>query len=156
MSAIETKKRKKVLAVSSSGGHWVQLCRILPAFGDFEVVFVSVIESYREQMPESRFYLVNDATRWNKCGLIMLAIRIAWIVAKEKPDVVVSTGAAPGYFAVLFGHLCRAKTIWLDSIANIEQLSMSGSWIGRHADLWLTQWPHLAKIEGPYYGGSVL
>ncbi len=31
---------------------------------------------------------------------------------------------------------------------------MSGSRVGRFADLWLTQWPHLAKAEGPYYGGS--
>ena len=49
-----------------------------------------------------------------------------------------------------------ARTIWLDSIANVEELSMSGSWIGRSADLWLTQWPHLARPEGPHYAGSVL
>jgi hypothetical protein len=41
-------------------------------------------------------------------------------------------------------------------MANIEDLSMSGARAGRYADLWLTQWPHLAKAEGPYYGGSVL
>jgi hypothetical protein len=41
-------------------------------------------------------------------------------------------------------------------MANIEGLSLSGSRVGRYADLWLTQWPHLAKAEGPHYGGSVL
>jgi UDP-N-acetylglucosamine:LPS N-acetylglucosamine transferase len=107
-------------------------------------------------VPENRFYRVNDATRWNKLGLVLLALSLAWIILKERPSVVVSTGAAPGYFAMLLGRWFGAKTIWIDSMANIEDLSMSGARAGRFADLWLTQWPHLAKAEGPYYGGSVL
>jgi UDP-N-acetylglucosamine:LPS N-acetylglucosamine transferase len=148
--------RKKVLAVASSGGHWTQLMRVLPAFTSYEVVFVTVLKSYRSQVPKSRFYLINDANRWNKLRLVQVALKLAWILGKERPDVVVSTGAAPGYFALRLGRLFGAKTIWIDSITNIERLSMSGSLVGRHADLWLTQWPHLAKSEGPHYGGAVL
>lgn len=146
----------KVLAVASSGGHWVQLRRVVPAFADSEVVYVTVLESYRSQVRENRFYAVNDATRWNKLGLIRLALNLAWIILKERPSVVISTGAAPGYFAILLGRWFGARTIWIDSMANIEELSLSGSRAGRYADLWLTQWPHLAKAEGPHYGGSVL
>jgi len=69
---------------------------------------------------------------------------------------VISTGAAPGYIALRFARLAKAKTVWLDSIANVDQLSLSGLKIGRYADLWLTQWPHLVRPEGPHYGGSVL
>ena len=156
MPIAENHNRSKVLAVASSGGHWVQLRRIVPAFADSEVVYVTVLESYRSQVPDNKFYPVNDATRWNKSGLILLALQLAWIIAKERPTVVISTGAAPGYFAVLLGRWFGARTIWIDSMANIEELSMSGSRAGRYADLWLTQWPHLAKAEGPHYGGSVL
>jgi hypothetical protein len=151
-----THNRTKVLAVASSGGHWVQLMRVIPAFANFEVVYVTVLKDYRSQVSGSRFYVVNDANRWNKIGLVVLAMKLAWIVGKERPHVVVSTGAAPGYFAILLGRLFRAKTIWIDSIANIDRVSMSGSKVGRHADLWLTQWPHLAKADGPHYGGAVL
>jgi hypothetical protein len=156
MSVKETRNINKVLAVASSGGHWVQLRRVVPAFADSEVVYVTVLKSYRSEVPENRFYQVNDATRWNKFGLIMLAIRLAWIVGKERPAVVISTGAAPGYFALILGRWFGARTIWIDSMANIEHLSMSGSRVGRYADLWLTQWPHLARTEGPHYAGSVL
>ena len=148
-----------MLAVASSGGHWVQLLRLVPAFTDCDLVFVTVVKSYRSQVPGNRFYLVNDARRGSKLWLIQLAaqaIRIAWIVAKENPDVVVSTGTAPGYFAVAFGHLLGAKTIWVDSMANIEHLSAAGSRVGWCADLWLTQWPGLARGGGPHYGGSVI
>jgi UDP-N-acetylglucosamine:LPS N-acetylglucosamine transferase len=153
---VKKTRRKKVLAVASSGGHWVQLRRVVPAFADSEVVYVTVLESYRSQVPENKFYTVNDATRWNKLALVLLAFRLAWIIGLERPAVVVSTGAAPGYFALLLGRWFGARTIWIDSMANIDEMSMSGSRAGRYADLWLTQWPHLARAEGPQYGGSVL
>lgn len=156
MQLKQTNRRRKLLAVASSGGHWTQLLRVLPALEDYEIAFATVLKSYRSQVPNHRFYPVTDATSWDKLKLIVLAVRMAWIVAKERPAVVISTGAAPGYFAVFFGRLIGAKTIWIDSITNIERLSLSGSLAGKHADLWLTQWPHLAKAEGPRYGGSVL
>ncbi|MGX5734885.1 UDP-N-acetylglucosamine--LPS N-acetylglucosamine transferase [Bosea thiooxidans] len=148
--------RPKVLAVSSGGGHWVQMMRIKPAFENCDVTFVTVHESYREQVPDRKFYLVNDANRWTKFGLLKAVCRLSWIVWHERPDVVISTGAAPGYLALRLGRQFNARTIWLDSIANAETLSMSGDRIGRYADLWLTQWPHLARPNGPHYRGSVL
>jgi UDP-N-acetylglucosamine:LPS N-acetylglucosamine transferase len=148
--------RPKLLAVASGGGHWIQLMRIKHAFEDCAVTFVTVHDSYRNQVPDHDFYVVNDGNRWDKIALLKAARRLAWIVWTEKPDIVISTGAAPGYFALRLGRLMGARTIWLDSIANVQELSMSGSRIGRFADLWLTQWPHLARPGGPYYAGSVI
>lgn len=85
-----------------------------------------------------------------------MAAKIGWILLAVRPDVIVTTGAAPGYFAIRLGRMLGARTIWLDSVANVEQLSLSGQRIGRHADLWLTQWPHLASEAGPKFHGAVL
>jgi UDP-N-acetylglucosamine:LPS N-acetylglucosamine transferase len=149
-------RRLRLMAISSGGGHWVQLLRLKPAFDQCDVAYVTVQESYRAQVGDHRFYTVNDATRWNKLGLIRLILRLAWIVAKERPQVVISTGAAPGFIALRLARLFGARTIWLDSIANAEELSLSGQMIGRHADLWLTQWQHLGRPDGPHFAGSVL
>jgi UDP-N-acetylglucosamine:LPS N-acetylglucosamine transferase len=149
-------KPKRVLAVASGGGHWVQLLRLVPALESSDVAFVTVSETYRSQVPRGRFYVVPDATRWNKLKLVWMAIKVLSVIARERPDVILSTGAAPGFLALRIGHLLGARTIWVDSIANVEQLSMSGRKIGSHADLWLTQWPHLARAEGPHYVGAVL
>ena len=74
---------------------------------------------------------------------------------RERPDVVVSTGAAPGYLALRCAKLLGARTVWIDSVANVEELSLSGRIASTKADLCLTQWPHLAA--GPVgYEGSVL
>jgi UDP-N-acetylglucosamine:LPS N-acetylglucosamine transferase len=76
---------------------------------------------------------------------------------RERPDVVITTGSAPCLFALgLARKLFGARTIWIDSVANAEKLSSSGAQARRVADVWLTQWEHLAKPDGPQYWGSVL
>jgi UDP-N-acetylglucosamine 2-epimerase (non-hydrolysing) len=148
--------RKKVLAVSSGGGHWVELLRLGRAWTDCDVVFVTVNQEYRVDVPGYRFYSISDGTRHTKVRLIRASWKLFWIIFKERPDVVISTGAAPGYIAIRIAKILGAKTVWLDSIANAEELSMSGRLAGRCVDLWLTQWPHLAKENGPHFKGAVL
>jgi hypothetical protein len=120
------------------------------------VAYVTVDHAYACEARGARFFVVNDATRWNKLGLLILALRLALIMLRFRPHVVISTGAAPGYFALRLGKLAGARTIWVDSIANVEELSMTGRLVGRYADLWLTQWPQLACPGGPEYRGAVL
>ena len=48
------------------------------------------------------------------------------IYIKFRPNLVISTGAAPGVIGVVLGRLFLAKTIWVDSIANAEELSLGG------------------------------
>jgi UDP-N-acetylglucosamine:LPS N-acetylglucosamine transferase len=145
----------RVLAISSGGGHWVQLQRVMPAFEGHEVAFATVHPAYRADVGNQRFYVIPDATRWDRWGVLRLAARIARILLQERPQVVVSTGAAPGCIALVLGRLLGARTIWLDSIANVERLSLAGRMVRPFAGLWLTQWPHLARERGPECAGRV-
>ena len=152
-----SRRRIKVLALSSGGGHWVQLLRLRPAFEGCDVTFATVSRSYESDLGAGvRFRRIPDSSMWQKHRLLLSALVVSWVVLTERPDVIVSTGAAPGYFAVRLGALLGARTIWVDSVANAEQLSLSGREAGKHVDHWVTQWPHLAAKNGPYYHGSVL
>jgi UDP-N-acetylglucosamine:LPS N-acetylglucosamine transferase len=151
-----TAARRKILAISSGGGHWVELLRLRPAFRGHFVVYVTVSEAYASQVPDCPLRVVSDATRWQRLGVARTALEVARVVLAERPDVVVSTGALPGFFGVLFGRLAGARTIWVDSLANVDELSMSGRWAGKIVDLWLTQWPELARPDGPRCEGSVI
>ena len=148
--------KKKILAVSSGGGHWVELIRLSSAFEGHVVVFATVDKAYRSETGSARFYTIRDVTRWNKLRWVQTFMKLAYILLRERPNVVISTGALPGYFSLRLAKWFRIKTIWIDSIANVEELSLSGQMIGKHADLWLTQWPQLAKPGGPLYKGTVL
>jgi UDP-N-acetylglucosamine:LPS N-acetylglucosamine transferase len=147
---------KRILAVASGGGHWVQLLRLRPAFEGHDVVFVTVNPTYRTDVPGERFHVVADATRWNPVRLVWMALQVLWLLVRYRPRVVISSGAAPGYMGLRLGKMLGARTVWMDSIANVERVSLSGEKIARHADLMLTQWPHLARDGGPRYEGAVI
>lgn len=153
-------RQRKIMAVASGGGHWVQMRRILPAFEGFEAVHVSV---EAEPVPEevggapARYHRVHNVTRKNPLGLVLLVWQLARIVRAERPDVVITTGAAPGLLGLAVAKvLMRSRTIWIDSVANTERLSLSGRMARVVADAWLVQWEHLARPQGPHYWGAVL
>jgi UDP-N-acetylglucosamine:LPS N-acetylglucosamine transferase len=148
---------RKILAVASGGGHWVQMRRLQPAFDGLDVTFVSVQPDYAEEVPGHRFYSVRDVTRWDRWGIVRLVAQLLVILMVVRPRVVITTGSAPGVITLgLAKILLRSKTIWIDSIANCEEMSSSGKEAHRFADVWLTQWPQLQQAGGPDYWGAVL
>lgn len=147
--------KKRILAVASGGGHWVQLLRLRPAFEGHDLSFLTTNPGYMTEVNQP-VYIVTDANMWEKLKLIKMFFEVAWVLLKFRPDIVITTGAAPGYAAIMFGRLFGKKTIWLDSIANSEELSSSGLHARRWANVWLTQWEHLSSPEGPHFWGAVL
>lgn len=148
---------KKILAVASQGGHLVQLMRLKRVFDCYETYYVSNAKDVGLFYNLENYFSVKDASLSKKFDLIGLAFKIFIIVLRVRPDVVISTGAAPGFFALMFGKILGAKTIWIDSIANAESLSVSGDKVGKFSDLRLTQWEHLSdKSKKISYFGRVL
>ena len=149
------------MAIASGGGHWVQLLRLRPAFDEMNVVYVSMDQSAAVDVPGQRYFTIHEASRKHKWGFLVVAMQLLRILLKERPAVVITTGSAPALIAIILAkYLFRARTIWIDSIANAERLSTSGQTAGRFADVWLTQWPHLTQAgddkRHPEYWGAVL
>jgi UDP-N-acetylglucosamine:LPS N-acetylglucosamine transferase len=150
-------KPRKVLAIASSGGHWVQMRRLTPAFEDCDVAFVSTYKDYAHDVAGHRFYAVADVTRRKMINLVRTVPQFVVIMLRERPDVVITTGSMPGLVGLAVAKaLTGARTMWIDSIANCDELSSSGRQARRFADHWLTQWEALARPEGPEYWGAVL
>jgi Oligosaccharide biosynthesis protein Alg14 like len=148
---------RKVLAVASGGGHWLEMCRLYPVFAGLDVAFVSVHPNYEAQVPGHRFYTIRDVSRLNRWGFPVLIGQILRILFVERPEVVLTTGSAPALFVLALAKLLlRARTMWIDSIANCETLSTSGKLARFVADVWLTQWPELRRNGGPSYWGAVI
>ncbi|MCA8869087.1 MAG: UDP-N-acetylglucosamine--LPS N-acetylglucosamine transferase [Rhodobacteraceae bacterium] len=146
----------RVLAVASAGGHWVQLMRLAPAWNNLVVSYVSTDPGLRQDLAAEDFRVIVEANRWQKLRLLKQLVQLLLIFITVRPDAVITTGAAPGYFALRLGKLFGARTVWVDSIANAEQMSLSGQQVRKYADLWLTQWEHLSGEGGPAFLGSVI
>lgn len=148
--------KTKLLALASGGGHWVQLQRLRPAFADFETVYVSMFDSYAEQVAGSRYYMVPDASRFDLKSFVPVVLRALHIMIRERPRAVVTTGSAPMLAFVLLGRLTGARTLWIDSIANSERLSSSGRLAKKIAHEVVSQWPEVAEREQVGYWGAVI
>lgn len=148
--------KNTILAVASSGGHWQQLLLVSEAFEDMSPVFVTTKEELLRQAGKVDGHVVADCNRNRPLRMLTCVRQCASIVFSRRPKVIISTGAAPGIICIAFGKLIGAKTIWIDSFANVEQLSMSGKIARYISDKWLTQWEHLSDTTGPSYHGALL
>lgn len=144
---------KKILAVASIGGHWVQLLRIArPLEGRYEVVYMSTHPKCRSMVGACRFHATTDFSRWDAWRMLPASFGILWVLLRERPSAIVTTGAAPGLLAVVLGRMAGIKTVWVDSVANVRTMSACGKLARRIAGHVYTQWPDLATRRVRYAG----
>jgi UDP-N-acetylglucosamine:LPS N-acetylglucosamine transferase len=145
----------KLLAIASGGGHFVQLLRLRPAWDGIDVTYATVQPSAERLVRPAAFHTFTDVSRADLWRLPRTLLDISRILARVRPDVIVTTGALPGLVAIMLAKPFGIRTLWIDSIANAEVLSSSGQQALRFADRVITQWPHLAD-ERVEHWGSVL
>lgn len=152
----------KILLVGSFGGHFIQLKRLYGQIAE-AVEHDSVAFSFASTEEcltvngEPAFHCPN-IHRGSGIKALVLAVRKAYAVLKvAKPDVVISTGALPGLLLCFIAKLMGKQVIWVDSMANYQQLSFSGKIARFFCDICLTQWEHLAANDKRVsYWGKVL
>lgn len=150
-------RRHRLMAVASAGGHWVQLSRLSEAFAGSDTLYVTTIAGETAPSGDRPVARISDASRNEPLRVVLAGLQLAWIMVGFRPHAVVTTGAALGYLAVRLGKFLGCRTVWVDSIANAEEISMSARLARPYADLWLTQWEHLVdKARGLEYWGQVL
>jgi UDP-N-acetylglucosamine:LPS N-acetylglucosamine transferase len=102
-------------------------------------------------------YVVGECNRQHPVRVLKVFLKCVKIVVKEKPDTVISTGAAAGCMICFLAKIFGAKIVWIDSITNVKKVSLSGRLVKHIADLFLVQWPDLAvKHKGIEYAGAVV
>lgn len=74
-----------MIAIASGGGHWTELMRLRPAFEGAEVTYVTVQRYYAADVAGSAFYVIPDATRWNKLKLLWVAVKLMIILLRVRP-----------------------------------------------------------------------
>ena len=152
----KAKTQKRILAIASAGGHWQQLMLLTPAFAHHDVRYITTLTGLAEEFGVQPAYVVPDCNRNTPFRALRSVLIIAYRVITIRPDIIISTGALPGVIALACGRIIKARTIWVDSIANAEEMSASGTLARRFADLWLSQWPEVAKKAGAEYQGALL
>lgn len=143
---------------ASAGGHASELVKLESSWAGLDCFCVTTSHVVERQLARfGRVYVVNESNRRRPLRVLKTLMSCLRILIAQRPDVVISTGAAVGCLMSVFGRLSGARVVWIDSIANAEQLSLSGRIVRPFADLVLTQWPDIAKrYKSVEYAGQII
>ena len=147
-----------ICLVASAGGHLSQLLKLADSWAGGETFFVTTTEVVRDRLSVfGRVYVVGECNREHPLRVIRVLVWCIKAVFRERPDVIISTGAAAGCMVCFLGKLLGAKVVWIDSITNVEKISLSGRMVRYIADLFLVQWPELVEqYNNVEYAGNVI
>ena len=151
-------KELRVCLASSAGGHTSQLLELAESWKGISPCWVTTSDVIKEKLSKyGKVYVVGECNRQHPLRVFLVLLRCIRIVLRERPDVVISTGAAAGCMVCFLSKLFGARIVWIDSITNVYRLSLSGRLVRRIADLFLVQWPELAeKYSNVEYAGAVI
>ena len=147
---------------ASAGGHMNQLLRLLDNCQDFpgmdRAIFVTTMDEVAGKLSErGQVYVIGECNRHHPLDAMRVLFRSIKIAYRHRPKIIITTGSLP---LAILSIVCKpfgSKVIWIDSIANIENFSVSGRLMRHFADLFLTQWPELAsKYNNVEYAGAIV
>lgn len=151
--------RKKVCFISSSGGHLEQIKQLHDVADKYDHYYVLPKNSSTVKFNEKK-YLVGDFYRKNRIQFIFrfifTSIQQLVIFVKERPDVVITTGAGVVIPTCLYAHFFCKKLIYIESFARMKSLNKTAELLNKYADLFIVQWEDLLKIApNAVYGGWI-
>lgn len=137
----------KILIACSSGGHLTQALALADWWRDHERVWATFpVEDARSRLADERSYEIHYPTVRNLPNLLRNVALARRVLAKERPDIVFSTGAA---IALPFFALARfygARTVYLEPVDRIRAPGLAGRLAYPFTDLFLVQWEGMRRF----------
>lgn len=150
----------KICFIASSGGHLDELLMLKPLMKKYDSYIITEKTSYSVLTDkENVVYYVSQIDRREIVflfKLIILLVQSAWLLIKEKPDVVIATGALVSVPTCLLAKLFGRKVVFIETFAKLYSPSLSGKIVYRFADLFIIQWDSLKTYyQNAVYGGWI-
>ena len=137
----------KVCLVGSSGGHLTHLYMLKPFWSTRERFFFFFYkEDARSLLKDEKMYPCYFPTNRSLKALIKNT-KIAWkVLRKERPDLIISSGAAVSVPFFYLGKLFGAKLIYVEVFDRIDKPTMSGKMVYPIADKFIVQWEEQKQV----------
>lgn len=102
-------------------------------------------------------FVIGESDRKKPLMAFVVLCRAVVLAVQLRPHLVVTTGSMPLALFAIAAKLLGARVVWIDSVAQIDDLSLSGRVMRHFADLCLAQWPEVAaKYPNVEYAGELL
>jgi UDP-N-acetylglucosamine:LPS N-acetylglucosamine transferase len=143
--------------VGSSGGHLSHLMRMEETWSKFDRFWVTFDKAdARGALADEQVYFGYFPTNRNIWNLVRNTVLAFKILFKERPDVIISSGAGIAVPFFYVGKLFGAKLIYVEVFDRIDAPTMTGRLVHPIVDKFLVEWPEMTKVyKNSIYVGSV-
>ena len=158
--------KKRVLFIASTGGHLEELMQLKKMFDKYDYHIITEKTKANLKLKEKYNKRISYLIYGSYTGLdnkliypfkLMLNTLISFFLfLKIRPQYIVSTGAHTSGPMCLIGHLLGSKIIFIETFANSESKSKTGSIVYKFADLFIVQWESMLELyPKATYGGWI-
>lgn len=155
--------KERVLFIASAGGHLSELLALRPMFETYNS-FLMTEKTKSSKALTSQFQ--------NKIGFLLYGTMAhpfrypfkllgncfisLYYYLKFRPKVVITTGVQSAGPMCCIAKIMGSKVIYIESFANIETKTASGSIIYHFADYFIVQWESMLKLyPKAHFGGWI-
>lgn len=154
---IKLDRKLKVCLVGSSGGHLAHLYMLKPFWSEHDRVWVTFDkEDARSILEGEKIYPCYFPTNRNIKNLIKNTFLAFKVLRKEKPDILVSSGAAVAVPFFYLAKLLGKKLIYIEVYDRIDKPTMTGKMVYPIVDKFIVQWEEQKNVyPKAIYLGSI-
>ncbi len=152
---------KKVLFISSTGGHLTELMQLKKLFRKYDYHIITEKTKVNKDLKKDygkRINFVIYGTKDHKFSYIFKLLANCFIelflYIKIRPKYIISTGAHIAGPMCLIGKIFGSKIIFIETFANKNSKTVTGKYVYKFADLFLVQWEEMLKLypNAKYWG----
>lgn len=144
---MRNKKNLKICLVGSSGGHLTHLYMLKPIWSKnkrFWVTFNKV--DANSLLKDEKVYHCYFPTNRNIFNLIRNTFVAIKVLRKEKPNLIISSGAAVAVPFFYIGKIMGAKTVYIEVFDRIDKPTLTGKLVHPVTDKFIVQWDEMKKV----------
>lgn len=157
------RKNKRVLFISSTGGHFNELSKLKPMLKDYDYYIVTEKTKtnlyLKDKYPKRVSYLVYGTKDHMKSYIFKFAFNILksiYLYFKIHPDYIITTGTHTAGPMCCLGKIMGSRVVYIETYANITTRTKTGNLIYNMNmyNLFLVQWKNMLNIypKAEYWG----
>ena len=144
---------KKVLFISSTGGHLSELMQLKSMFSKYDYHIITERTKSNMYLKDKYPKKVNYLVYGTKSNMLTYPFKLFYncfkslfLYIKIRPNVIVTTGAHTAGPMCCIGKIFGSKIVYIETFANSETKSVTGKMIYKFADLFIVQWEDMLKL----------
>ncbi|MET3635130.1 PssD/Cps14F family polysaccharide biosynthesis glycosyltransferase [Streptococcus porcorum] len=149
-------ENKRICLVGSSGGHLMHLNLLKELWGEQERFWVTFekIDAI-SMLYDEKVYYCHYPTNRNVKNLVKNTFLAFNILRREKPDIIISSGAGVAVPFFWIGKLFGIKTVYIEVFDRINAPTLTGRLVSPVTDIFVVQWEEMLKVypRAIYLGG---